>query len=84
MTSRARSMSDSQTLKDDVLANGVGHEGASVRGDSSEKKMSTLSRLLRPWKWRRKKKSKQFVDTSTSKHFILCLGLCSCFRNLYY
>ncbi|XP_062507346.1 phosphatase and actin regulator 4A-like [Corticium candelabrum] len=65
MTSRARSMSDSQTLKDDVLANGVGHEGASVRGDSSEKKMSTLSRLLRPWKWRRKKKSKQFVDTST-------------------
>lgn len=72
MAARGRSFSDSQAL-DVAKANGVGHDTISATARPKEKKMSTLARLLRPWKWRRKKKSKQFEETSTSETCALLL-----------
>jgi hypothetical protein len=66
MASRNRSLSDSQVLSDDVKHNGVTRDTITSSSNSKEKKLTTLGRLLRPWKWRRKKKSKQFEDTSTT------------------
>lgn len=30
---------------------------------------SSIGRIFRPWKWRRKKKSEKFIETSQSKSF---------------
>jgi len=65
---RQRSASDSQIL---IQANGrpnqYQHQQSVDDMASSRKRLTFFQRLLRPWKWRRKKKSKKFVETSQSK-----------------
>lgn len=66
---RQRSASDSQIL---IQANGRPNANQSRHQETlddmnSRKRLSFFQRLLRPWKWRRKKKSKKFVETSQSE-----------------
>jgi len=67
---RQRSASDSQIL---IQSNGrsnvsqLRNQESMDDMSSSRKRLSFFQRLLRPWKWRRKKKSKKFVETSQSE-----------------
>ncbi|XP_065891283.1 phosphatase and actin regulator 1-like isoform X2 [Dysidea avara] len=62
---RQRSASDSQIL---IQANGRPNQYQQQQSvddmASTRKRLTFFQRLLRPWKWRRKKKSKKFVETS--------------------
>ena len=67
---RQRSSSDSQILIQSngrPNANQFRHQESMDDISSSRKRLSFFQRLLRPWKWRRKKKSKKFVETSQSE-----------------
>ena len=67
---RQRSASDSQILIQSngrPNANQLRQQESVDDMSSSRKRLSFFQRLLRPWKWRRKKKSKKFVETSQSE-----------------
>lgn len=66
---RQRSASDSQLIQSNgrPLGNQYRPQESVEDISSSRKRLSFFQRLLRPWKWRRKKKSKKFVETSQSE-----------------
>ena len=66
---RQRSASDSQIIQANGRPSGNQLRQQESVDDisSSRKRLSFFQRLLRPWKWRRKKKSKKFVETSQSE-----------------